>query len=393
MDRPVPTQELPDSPIGTPVNKYQVSDNRVMGAPVSMDYMGGLGLIQLGMLAPTIGALIPAASEMGAVGGMTAGRAVGTRMVNSVPKPPVNAPLNPTIPQGLPSLGGRSFAPRTPSAFGSRIGYKNGGLTATKAEKMLHEGTANGHKITDKQRRYFAAVAFAKKKKQEGGYTQIQAPMEGFSFDSITSNRPTKKNSIDVGRFPQGTGSEPSFKRPASKKNPLTTISMRDISTDELLGNYEAKLSYGLVDPMIVSELAARGVPVNTPVPTPAPQMSATTESIGVVTGRPTPMPYMPTVSAYYTAQASPINKDYRKVPSLADSFGLPSESTFTGDSRARNLPDARAQAIPFQVTRQESDKFQHISTDPSGKFSTYYDPAMNRNLRRLPTGEYQIIK
>lgn len=40
--------------------------------------------------------------------------------------------------------------------------YKNGGLTADKARIMLHEGVANGKKITDAQRRYFGWIASKK---------------------------------------------------------------------------------------------------------------------------------------------------------------------------------------------------------------------------------------
>jgi hypothetical protein len=39
------------------------------------------------------------------------------------------------------------------------------GLSKAKAAKMLHEGVANGRKITDKQRKYFAVVAAGKARK------------------------------------------------------------------------------------------------------------------------------------------------------------------------------------------------------------------------------------
>lgn len=32
-------------------------------------------------------------------------------------------------------------------------------LTKAKAREILHDGTVHGHKITDRQRRYFGAVA------------------------------------------------------------------------------------------------------------------------------------------------------------------------------------------------------------------------------------------
>lgn len=44
----------------------------------------------------------------------------------------------------------------------SATGYikrKKGGLTPNKAREILHDGTAQGHKLTDKQRRYFGAMS------------------------------------------------------------------------------------------------------------------------------------------------------------------------------------------------------------------------------------------
>lgn len=41
-------------------------------------------------------------------------------------------------------------------------------LTAHKAALMLYDGTANGQAITDKQRRYFGAIAGGAKSKIDG---------------------------------------------------------------------------------------------------------------------------------------------------------------------------------------------------------------------------------
>ena len=41
-------------------------------------------------------------------------------------------------------------------------------LTAGKARLMLHEGTVRGHPITDKQRKFFGAVASGSKIRKKG---------------------------------------------------------------------------------------------------------------------------------------------------------------------------------------------------------------------------------
>jgi hypothetical protein len=72
--------------------------------------------------------------------------------------------------------------------------FKPGGLTKEKAAKMLHEGVANGKKLTPKQRRYFAAVAYGEKggekdKYQVGGIQTPDAPSELFFTNDHTVNR------------------------------------------------------------------------------------------------------------------------------------------------------------------------------------------------------------
>lgn len=47
-----------------------------------------------------------------------------------------------------------------------------GSLTATKARKILHDGTVHGHPITDKQRKFFGAVASGSL--ENGGYTDLE---------------------------------------------------------------------------------------------------------------------------------------------------------------------------------------------------------------------------
>ncbi len=54
-------------------------------------------------------------------------------------------------------------------------GFKKGGLTSDKAKKMLEDGTAQGKKLTDKQKRYFGYIAGGGKGKYgKGGMTSLQ---------------------------------------------------------------------------------------------------------------------------------------------------------------------------------------------------------------------------
>jgi hypothetical protein len=108
-------------PMGESTNrKFQVSDNRVMGESVNMDYLGGAALLGL--------AALPGLAAEGLAVGATNTQII-PNVINSMGRmlPQARNVLNPTIPRGLPSTGGRFFLPQTPSAFGSRIGYNNGG--------------------------------------------------------------------------------------------------------------------------------------------------------------------------------------------------------------------------------------------------------------------------
>ena len=128
---------------------------------------------------------------------------------------------------------GRSFTDPTnamglPKGDPTRSEYKEGGLTKSKAEKILHDGTINGKPITDKQRRYFAAVAFSDKrvKKQTGGavdeWQYVAPPIEdGWMLSGIKSNRPVKANTTDIKANPQGTSAKPSGTRTTTKRAPV----------------------------------------------------------------------------------------------------------------------------------------------------------------------------
>ena len=91
----------------------------------------------------------------------------------------------PVPPKDKQPSGGVSYVEKT-KAWGSKdygspgpkrntVGFKevkaypvqhladDSGLKPAKAKKMLHEGTAQGHEITEKQRRYFGWVAGGRK--------------------------------------------------------------------------------------------------------------------------------------------------------------------------------------------------------------------------------------
>jgi hypothetical protein len=62
------------------------------------------------------------------------------------------------------------FSPNTSSQslYGTPL-MKSGGPTASKAAEMLKDGTANGKKLTAKQKKYFQCIAHGGCKKQYGG--------------------------------------------------------------------------------------------------------------------------------------------------------------------------------------------------------------------------------
>lgn len=81
---------------------------------------------------------------------------------------------------GIDNLGNRKIMKggrREPYYFNGNIVREipldqmaKGGLTAAKAKEMLRDGTAQGHKLTNKQKRYFRAISHGwKPKRQEGG--------------------------------------------------------------------------------------------------------------------------------------------------------------------------------------------------------------------------------
>jgi hypothetical protein len=65
--------------------------------------------------------------------------------------------------------------------------FEKGGLTPKKAKQMLKDGKAQGHPLTDKQKRYFKAISRNKKYKS-GGYTKT-----GERFVKVAKNTKNKK--------------------------------------------------------------------------------------------------------------------------------------------------------------------------------------------------------
>jgi hypothetical protein len=121
MPKPAPkvrTPEVPKVP-GTIDRDYTTTDNIGNAGPVAMDYAGGLAL--LGMAA-----LPGLAAEAAAATSAETGIANTLTRVGGNFKAP-RAPLNPTGPgQGATNIP-RSFQPRTPSSYGTRVAYNTGG--------------------------------------------------------------------------------------------------------------------------------------------------------------------------------------------------------------------------------------------------------------------------
>ena len=96
------------------------------------------------------------------------------------------------INEGLPYLPYRNpievYDPNAKYVF-----QNGGGPTAAKAAEILHDGTANGKPLTDKQRRYMAWVANGKK--QNGGNSAAFASVkQGAANDPNAQNQPVQVN-------------------------------------------------------------------------------------------------------------------------------------------------------------------------------------------------------
>jgi peptidoglycan hydrolase-like protein with peptidoglycan-binding domain len=124
---------LPEIPVGESTLNWNVTDNRVMGDPVIMDYLGA-GILTLAGLAPGI-----AAESLTALGATAGDLGLASRVTNSMPEV-VNVGKNvgQKVIQSVKNYGNlskgpannipRSFGPKTPSSFGTRISFQEGGF-------------------------------------------------------------------------------------------------------------------------------------------------------------------------------------------------------------------------------------------------------------------------
>lgn len=137
--------------------------------------------------------------------------------------------------------------------LGKGLGFKNGGLTSAKAATILHEGIANGHKITDKQRRFFGWKSDQKKK--DGG--PIEGPGTGKS-DSIPAK--IKEDSFVV---PEENAPMAEIIREKILKAPSKKANLNQKNGEPV------KLSNGehLFNPGEVSEIKATGINIDSLAP------------------------------------------------------------------------------------------------------------------------------
>jgi len=119
----------PEFPMGERLVKYQTSDYTPNNFPDSpMNYAGGLEMLGLAMMVPEATGIGTAMATRGAA---TVGAEVTSNMLSQgVSK--LNLPeqvnfLGNTVKNTVGRTGGRSFAPKTPSSYGTRIGYASGG--------------------------------------------------------------------------------------------------------------------------------------------------------------------------------------------------------------------------------------------------------------------------
>ena len=258
--------------------------------------------------------------------------------------------------------------------------YKKGGLTKTKAAEMLHDGKVHGKPITDKQRRYFAAVA----NKQSGGevdqWEYVAPPTEGgWVFSGITSNRPVKGNTTDISKNPQG--------RVSSSKSHTTSASKTSAQT-------KAPVSQGTAPQPRPALQSAPLYQQTSPFSAPqvyAPQVSNTTRAIAGTTGDPiyslattsmgpgrtravgiTPTPW-------YMLDMGKPNKEMGRNTTLT-AYGA--VGNFQSGTKRKNNP--------LSPPREVTDRFLFISNDRKTGFENVYDPITNTEYTRDPqTGRY----
>lgn len=144
-----PKKEIvPEFPVGESTIKYSATDKTPTDFPDSpMNYQGRLEMLGWALLGAQASGVGMTAVEADLVGANAARNLTqqGIRGINTV-KPP----LNPNVPNPLQGIGGRSFAPKTPSSYGTRIGYSMGGEMDEQLSSRAFEVEADPNKIDSK---------------------------------------------------------------------------------------------------------------------------------------------------------------------------------------------------------------------------------------------------
>jgi hypothetical protein len=141
---PAPRPAPEPGPVGRTDRQYNVTDSYMPSpGPVNMDYLGGLALTGAGILGG--GAMLAGAEALPATAGSlgpaalgAAGRVLVREAARQAPKVMTKEGLKQiprsipnTIPKGAPASGGRFFPPKSPSSFGTRTSFAEGGLMPT----------------------------------------------------------------------------------------------------------------------------------------------------------------------------------------------------------------------------------------------------------------------
>lgn len=120
-----PMPENVEFPVGQGVNKFKTTDYTPTDFPDSpMNYAGGLEMLGWALAGMQAGGAGIGLLE-GELAGVNAARNLTQQGLQKITT--TRPPLNPNVPNPLNGIGGRSFAPKTPSSYGTRIGYAMGG--------------------------------------------------------------------------------------------------------------------------------------------------------------------------------------------------------------------------------------------------------------------------
>lgn len=163
-----------------------------------------------------------------------------------------------------------------PNAKHEHPAMKEGGLSPAKAKIILHEGVANGHPITDKQRRYFGWVSNKKDGGltgyNEGGYLGYN---EGGSLGYADGN--IVDDNTDPGNVMSKIAAREAAKNAAMKKAPITkkqaaiiksaaptpdTVASRNITPTQISAALKTNNGTDLDTKQLATEAALNKVPI-----------------------------------------------------------------------------------------------------------------------------------